>query len=142
MTACGAQLGDPKLSQARTVLIGGPTLPANMPLLFLENGDMQLGNSIAIAGTDHFKAMVLNRLMKLGSTSSGQTLFEQMAHTGKQAMISEYAEPNSEAGPVSWQDATPAGKPVFHGAGGPVLDGAGNQLIGTGLGTNSDPRCS
>jgi Effector protein len=60
-----------------------------------------------------------------------------MENTGRKATIELYDEENSEARPLDWQAATPAGKPVFHGQGGPINDAAGNQLIGTGLGSDS-----
>jgi uncharacterized Zn-binding protein involved in type VI secretion len=139
-TACGSFLGDPKLAAQRKVFIGGPTMPLGMSLALDENGDLKFGSAISVTGTDHFKAMIVNRLMKIGSTDSGKMLFKQMENTGKQARISEYAEENSEAGPRDWEDATPSGKPVFDGSGSPILDAAGNQLVGTGLGSDSDVK--
>lgn len=138
--ACGSFLGDPKLAATRTVVIGGPTLPANMSLSLEANGDLKFGKALTIAGTDHFKAMVVNRLMKIGSTESGKALFKQLENTGKQARITEYAEPNSDAAPSDWSDATPSGKPVFYGNGKPAVDAAGNQLVGTGFGSDSTVR--
>lgn len=137
-TACGSFLGDPKLVPERTVLIGGPAMPAGMSVSVAENGDYQFGNAISVTGTDEFKTAVIARLMTIGTTESGKTLFKQMENTGKQARISQYAKQNSGAGPRDWSAASPKGKPVFDGVGKPITDSAGKQLLGTGLGSDSD----
>lgn len=137
-TACGSFLGDPKLAAQRKVLIGGPTMPAGMSVAIDENGGLKFGNAISISGSDHFKAMVVNRLMKIGSTESGKTLFKQIEGTGKQARITEYKKNNSFAGPRDWSAATPKDQPVFNGLGQPINDASGKQLIGTGVGSDSD----
>ncbi|MET0387220.1 MAG: M91 family zinc metallopeptidase [Polyangiales bacterium] len=136
LAGCGTFLGDPKLAPLRTVHIGGPVLPSSMPFARRDNGDIQLGRSITIIGDEQFKILVLNRLMKIASTSSGKTLLAQLEATGKHVSIAETAAENSYATPRSSRDATPAGRPVFDGEGKPVLDVHGDQRRGTGLGTD------
>lgn len=137
--ACGVFLGDPKLTATRTVLIGGPsTGPAGLAFKKLSNGDLQLGNGIVIEGTEEFQALVATRLLTVASVPSGVTLLKALDATGKKMNVTEYTGDNSFAGPVSFEDATAAGKPVFDGSGKPIkgLLGLGPQKSGTGKGTD------
>jgi uncharacterized Zn-binding protein involved in type VI secretion len=135
--ACGVFLGDPKLMAARTVLIGGPSMgPAGLPFRKLPNGNLQLGNAITIEGSEEFQARVAARLLTVASVPSGVTLLTSIDGSAKAMTIKEFTGPNSFAGPTSFEDATPAGQPVFYGNGTPVNTPLGTQATGTGTGSD------
>jgi len=117
------------------------------------NGDLKLGNGITIKKDPKdpsYQDKVLADLTTIGSTKNGSALLNSLDQSGKQTAIHSYtpapgagknafASPNS-ANPSNqdFQDATPAGKPVYYGDGTPAMGPDGKQLTGTGKGTNVD----
>jgi uncharacterized Zn-binding protein involved in type VI secretion len=137
--ACGVFLGDPKLSAARSVSIGGPSMgPGGLAVSKLPNGSLRFGKSIVVEGSEEFQAQVASRLLTIGSTPSGAALLQAIDATGKSMTITEFTGPNSFAGPASFEDATAAGQPVFDGSGKPIDSwlGLGSQATGTGKGSD------
>jgi len=116
-------------------------------------GDLKLGNGMTIKKDPNdptYQGKVLADLTTIGSTKNGSALLNSLDQSGKQTSIHSYtpapgagknafASPNS-ANPTNqdFQDATPAGKPVFYGDGTPAIGSDGKQLTGTGKGTNVD----
>jgi hypothetical protein len=136
--ACGTFLGDVKLTNARTVLIGGP------PALLQQDGTFltKYSPAITIAGTPEFQATVVSRLELIVTTKSGRTVLRRVNDSGKAMKIVEYGEDNSFCGANNtWSDSagqTPKGRPVFDGYGKPVIGPDGKtQLLGTGAGANT-----
>jgi uncharacterized Zn-binding protein involved in type VI secretion len=121
------------------VLIGGTGAgPGGMPITRLPNGDLKLGNGIIISGSPEFQALVIARLAIIASTPSGMKTLNAIDSSGKTMTIVEFTGNNSFAGPDSFKDATPAGKPVFDGNGNPINSfwGLGPQQTGTGKGSD------
>jgi hypothetical protein len=102
----------------------------------MPNGDLKLGNAIAIKGTAEFKAAVSNRLLTIGRFPSGVQVLEKIEKSGKAMTIVEYTGDNSFAGAANYRDATPAGQPAFQGKR-PILDASGKQVMGTGKGSDT-----
>ena len=110
------------------------------------NGTYQMG-SIVVQGNEAYQQAVLGDLATMSQTPSGQTLLNQLQSTGQTTTIRPLVPPANPAnafaqpgtGLVSdYQNATPAGQPVFDGGGNPLNDASGNQLLGTGIGGPSD----
>lgn len=110
------------------------------------NGTYQMGN-IVVQGNEAYQQAVLSDLATMSQTPSGQNLLNQLNSTGQTTTIRPLTPPANPAnafaqpgtGLVSdYQNATPAGQPVFDGNGNPLNDAAGNQLIGTGTGGPAD----
>ena len=120
-----------------TVLIGGMGAgPGGLPVVRLPDGRLLVGSNIIIDGTPAFQAQVMNRLALIGSTQSGQQLLANINGRPHTMTITEFTGPNSFAGADSYIDATPAGQPVFDGAGNPVNHWWGMQATGTGNGSD------
>ena len=116
------------------------------------SGDLKLGNGIVIKKDPKdpaYQDRVLADLTTIGSTKNGSALLNNLDQSGKQTSIHSYVPadptkpPNAFASPgkntaKDYQDATPAGKPVFDGSGNPLNGSDGKQLTGTGKGTDVD----
>jgi type VI secretion system secreted protein VgrG len=109
------------------------------------DGSYQVG-SIKVVGNDNYAQAVLSDIAVIGTTPQGKALLKNLDSSGKSTTIQQPGTPFSPPNAVAWpgsptspnfQDATPAGQPVFDGAGNPVNDSAGNQLLGTGKGVDS-----
>lgn len=119
------------------VLIGGADVgPGGYPLRREPNGDLRVGETIVIRGTEAFKAQVVNRLALVGSTEAGGTMLRDVESSGKTMTITEFTGNNSYASPHDFQSATAAGEPVFYGNGNAMLDEHGVQRVGTGAGSD------
>jgi hypothetical protein len=108
-----------------------------------EDGSYQMG-AVKVVGTPEYQQAVLSDLATINTTTEGSQLLNNLNTSGRNVTIHAGSPPpnppNAFAGPVGgdFQNATPAGQPVFNGAGRPVKDASGNQLLGTGRGTDSD----
>jgi hypothetical protein len=112
-----------------------------MTVTVLPSGVVKVGNAITITGPPDFQAQVLARLALVASTNSGTQTLNSVNNSGKTMNITPFAGNNSFCGANrTWTDVagqTPAGKPVFDGAGNPILGPDGRtQLVGTGTGAN------
>jgi uncharacterized Zn-binding protein involved in type VI secretion len=140
-----ARLGD-MTAHGGVISVGFPTVligdvgagPGGLPVVRLPDGRLQVGSNIIIDGTPAFQAQVMNRLALIASTPSGRQLLANINSRPHTMTITEFTGPNSFAGADSWADATPAGQPVFNGAGNPVNSwwGLGPQETGTGNGSD------
>lgn len=111
------------------------------------DGSLQFSPGIRVDGSNpDYASAVVQDLITIGDTREGQQLFNNLDSSGRQVTIQPINPapnpPNAFATPgtgtnQNFADATPAGQPVFDGAGNPLNDAAGTQLVGTGLGTDS-----
>ena len=111
-----------------------------------DDGSYQV-QSVVVRGTPEYQQAVLTDLAQMSNTTQGQALLDRLEGTGQTTTITEQTPapnpPNAFAGPgnstdADFQNATPAGQPVFDGAGQPINDASGNQLLGTGTGGPSN----
>jgi type VI secretion system secreted protein VgrG len=108
------------------------------------------GDKLRVKGDDKYVSSVMSDLSKMYNTPSGKKGIDDLnAGTGTTTIHAYTPKPgaakNAFAGPgagpstvADFQNATPAGQPVFFGNGAPAKDAAGNQLMGTGKGGDSN----
>lgn len=122
---------DPIAVGCPTVLIGVPSLVRN------PDGSFSIGNITITGYSDTDALRVLRDLATMAATPDGLALINRLANSPHTMTIRPQVPPpnppNAGAGPTNWPDATPAGQPVFDGAGNPLPG-----LIGTGRGSNVD----
>src|SRR4029077_1089203 len=106
----------------------------------------QMG-SIKVQGDPAYQQAVLSDLATMNTTPTGRSTLAQLNASGQPTTIRPLVPPanpvNAFAQPgtgtvADYQNATPAGQPVFDGGGNPLNDASGNQLMGTGTGGPSD----
>lgn len=128
----------------RSRTLNGQHAPEN--IVRNPNGTYQMGN-IVVQGSEAYQQAVLSDLATMGTTPAGQNMLNQLQSTGQTTTIrplvpaanpaNAFAQPGTGTF-ADYQNATPAGQPVFDGGGNPLNDSSGNQLLGTGTGGPSD----
>ena len=128
----------------RSRTLNGQHAPEN--IVRNPNGTYQMGN-IVVQGNEAYQQAVLSDLATMGTTPAGQNMLNQLQSTGQTTTIrplvpaanpaNAFAQPGTGTF-ADYQNATPAGQPVFDGGGNPLNDSSGNQLLGTGTGGPSD----
>lgn len=90
----------------------------NMPVVKLPNGDIKVGNSITITGSDDFKVKTLAHLGQIASTPTGAQLLNKIDGMGKNVTIKSTgggnsvtgftgaAKPNADGTPGAGSDST------------------------------------
>jgi len=103
ISACGAPLGDAKLSPLRTVMIGGGTFPFSVTIL--PDGLIQVGDRMLIQGTPAFQAQALADLIALAGMRSGRALLDSIESSNHTVTITDCAAGDDSAsdGP-NWAD--------------------------------------
>lgn len=134
-----AKSGYKKRSKRHRKLVGlhGPQVTRD------SSGNYHVGPGVTVDGSDpNFAKAALNDVAMIGTKPTGKAMLDSINKSGNTVTIKKRApnpaDPlNAGAGPANFADATPAGQPVFDGAGNPINDASGKQLVGTGKGTNS-----
>jgi len=112
------------------------------------NQTFNIGNiSVMPSPADpNYQRSVLNDLALMGTTPEGQRLLNNLQTSGRTTTIQPPGTPFNPPNAVAWPgnpsspnfvDATPAGQPVFDGAGNPVPPPPAPQATGTGRGVDS-----
>lgn len=138
IATCTGMLGDAKLLETRTVSIGGPTLPAGMKLSVDLDGALRIGNALAIHGSDEFKALVLNRLVRILSTNVGSRVLGEIERSGKSVRVKQTHIGNSWAAPRDFIGATLMGAPIYDAHGQVMRGPSGKPYVGSGQGSDVD----
>jgi hypothetical protein len=100
-----AQFGSEALATTRTVFIGGSTVPDLLGFSLDPNGNLRFGNAIQIEGSDDFKAIAADRLIRMAERVSGQQILQSLEASKRQVLIKEtpsgegcYQIPHDDAG--------------------------------------------
>src|SRR5262245_44918750 len=93
IVACGAFLGPAPM--ARTVFMGGPGV-GGLSVSVLPNGDLLVGNNIAIQGDLKFKGKVLAELAALAAVPTGQKLLKALDGDRHLVFIQEMEKSKAE----------------------------------------------